>query len=125
MRLWIHWIGLLDLAIRCQEPTDVDRAYGTTRIRCMSTLQRLEELGREQSLLRPGGSAGPAFAPSGAEHRFGVGHSAESIERLRNWGSGQCLGAVRPGIFRRNSGSGRTLAATSRVIHRSIDAKRD
>ena len=40
--------------------------------------------------------------------------AAESVERLRNWASGRCLSADRPGLFTRNSGgsspSGRNVS---------------
>jgi len=34
--------------------------------------------------------------------------SAESVERLRSWASGRCLSADKPGIYKFNSGNGKT-----------------
>ena len=41
--------------------------------------------------------------------------AAESVERLRNWASGRCLSADRPGLYTRNSGgSARRVASIIR-----------
>ena len=86
--IWQMYLDKFGLNTKQQRPVDTDWTGAEIRACC-----RLSAL-LDMPLLEAGKNIVPVAVTS-----------AESVERLRNWASGRCLSADKPGIYRREDSS--------------------